>query len=100
MIRVTIEVVPYGMESLAKTISELCVETTDGSSYESAGYVVHTDNRIEEFAKKLDNFETNSDVLNLIKALMNTESCKLDNLKLAEYLLGKTRLAGELNETN
>jgi ribose 5-phosphate isomerase len=99
MIRVTIEVVPYGMESLAKTISELCVETTDGTSYESAGYVVHTDNRIEEFGKKLDSFETDSDVMKLIKELINAETCDLEKLKLAEYLLGKTRLAGELNET-
>lgn len=100
MIRVTIEVVPYGMESLAKTISELCVETTDGSSYESAGYVVHTDNKIQELGIKLESFDAKSDVLKLLREILNAELCELDKLDLAEYLLGKTRLAGDLDETN
>lgn len=87
---------------MAKTISEICIANTgegthDVAHYEAAGYVVHTDNKIDEFAMKLDDFHRDAGVLELLRKLLSIEHSKMEEVHRAERLLRKTRLfaAGE-----
>ena len=105
MLRVTIELVPYGMEALAKTISEICIENVSGDkeanigNYEIAGYEIE-DGKIQEFATEVKSFNRNDGALALVREILSTERSKFEKIELAEKLLQHTRLlAGEL-ETN
>lgn len=99
VIRVTVELVPYGAEAMAKTIAELCIETTnktaEATEYEAAGYIVHTDNKIEDYATKLKIFQETPGVLNLIKEILNQDKLTTDQVNLAEDLIKRTRLFAE-----
>ena len=101
MLRVTIELVPYGMEALAKTISEICIENVSGDkeanigNYEVAGYE-HKDEKIIELAWILNNFPREDGALELLRQVLASEQSKFEDVKLAEKLLQHTRLlAGE-----
>lgn len=98
MIRVTIEIVPYGVEELSKTISEVCIANVGGSqetniaNYEAAGYHIGTDDKLEEFAVSIKEYERNSGALNLVSKILSEERSEISSVKLAERLLERTRL--------
>lgn len=100
MFRITVELVPYGLESMARTISEVCITETIGDedtvAYETAGYVVKTDNKIQEFASTTEPQPRDTELQKLLGIILSSETCEVGKVKLAEYLLGKTRLAGEI----
>lgn len=105
MLRVTIELVPYGVEEMAKTISELCIANTEQhedntANYTAAGYLVRTDNKIEEFTLLLNYFQRDDGVLELLKQLLSQEKQELDSTKMSEVLIQKTRLASQEEDKN
>jgi len=102
MLRVTVELVPYGMEALAKTISEVCIANVGGddkaAEYEAAGYVVNQQNQIQEFAVALKNFDREHGALELVKQVLEADRSEFAEVKLAEGLLNKTRLLSPTQE--
>jgi hypothetical protein len=100
MLRVTIELVPFGMESMARTISEICIANVGGdekentANYEIAGYE-HTDGKITELAWKLNNFSREDGALELVRQILSSEQIELEKVNLAEKLLAHTRLLAE-----
>lgn len=104
MLRVTIELVPYGMESLAKTIAEVCianVETdkeTNVANYEVAGYE-NKYGKIEEFAGEVKSFERNQGALKLVTESLLASKSTIEEIKLGEKLLQHTRLVSMGEET-
>lgn len=96
MLRVTVEIVPYGIEEMSRTISEICIantKTQDGqANYEAAGYIIHTDNKIEDFAATIENYTRQDGALKLVAEIINTPRKKFDEVELAEQLIQKTRL--------
>lgn len=104
MLRVTIELVPYGVEEMAKTISELCIanvggdQTTNVADYEVAGYEARN-GKITEFAVELNNFPREGGALELVRQVLSAERSEFEKVKLAERLLQRTRLLAETGET-
>lgn len=104
MLRVTIELVPYGVEAMAKTIAELCIANVGGdtepnvANYEAAGYLVTTDNKIEDLAMILNYFPRNDGVLELLKQILSQDIQPIEKVKLAETLIQHTRLANQGGE--
>ncbi len=102
MLRVTIELVPYGVEEMAKTISELCianVKTEDNiASYEASGYAVGTDKKITEFAVKLDGYDRNEGAVRLVADILLAPRTEFSEVELAEQLIQKTRLMAAVRE--
>ena len=104
MLRVTIELVPYGMEALAKTISEICIanvgtdKETNVANYEVAGYE-NKYGRIQEFAVEVKSFDRNAGALALLREVLSAEISEFEKVELAGRLLQHTRLlAGEEEE--
>jgi hypothetical protein len=89
LIRVTIELIPYGAEAMAKTIAELCIEQTNPEAYEAAGYEIKSDNKIKELAKELKIFPDNG-VLALVAEILKAEN--ITPTELSEQLIQQTRL--------
>lgn len=103
MLRVTIELVPHGVEALAKTISEVCIANVGGSqdvgNYEVGGYQIGTDKKITEFAVKINNYERNEGALKLVgDVLLAPREEVFESVRLAEKLLRMTRLVAELDK--
>lgn len=101
MLRVTIELVPFGMESMARTISEICIANVGGdkeaniANYEIAGYESRNE-KITELAWKLNNFPREDGALELVRQILSSEQTEIEKVELAEKLLQHTRLlAGE-----
>ena len=99
MLRVTVELVPYGVEKMSRTIVELCIANVDTNDsnvarYEAAGYHDRY-GKIEEFAYRVDDFPRNDGVMALLRRVLESEQLPLDEVELAEPLLAKTRLAQE-----
>jgi hypothetical protein len=96
MLRVTIELVPFGVEAMSKTIAELCIANTGTedniANYEVAGYQVKTDNKIEEFAGQITSYDRNQGALNLVAEVLLAPNKEFDEVKQANKLLSKTRL--------
>ena len=95
MLRVTIELVPYGVEELSKTIVEVCIANVhtenDIAKYAAAGY--HDKyGKIEEFAAVVEDFPRNAGVLELMKEIFSAERMPLEELLLGEDLIQRTRL--------
>lgn len=104
MLRVTVELVPFGVEAMSKTIAELCIANTSTedniATYEFAGYQVKTDNKIEDFAGQITSYDRNQGALNLVAEVLLAPKKEFEEVKQAENLLSKTRLVntGENNE--
>ena len=98
MIRVTIEIVPYGLESMAKTVSEICIanlganENAKLADYEAAGYHITTGEQMQEFAMNLENYARDSGVIQLVSEILAAPQQEVSKVRLAEQLLGRTRL--------
>jgi hypothetical protein len=98
MLRVTIELVPYGVEAMAKTIAELCIanvgtdQETNVANYEVAGYHLGSDKKIEEFAVKIADYDRDEGALKLVGDILLAPKEKFEEVKLAEQLIQKTRL--------
>lgn len=98
MLRVTIELIPYGVEAMAKTIAELCIANTDTkpdntAGYHAAGYHIRTDNKIEEYAIELKSFPRDDGVLALLREILSAPREELaDNEEIYEQLIQRTRL--------
>lgn len=104
MYRVTIELVPYGVEAMGQTIAELCMQDTskdkDIADYQIAGYITQ-DGVITEFAIELSNFQRSKGVLALISEALTKEVSEFDKVELSDKLLNSTRLlAGERENEN
>lgn len=103
MLRVTVELVPYGSEELAKVISEFCIanvvtHANDHADYELGGFVVKN-NKIEDLAKELHGHDRSDGVLKLIGELLLLPDKTVEEVKNAELLIQRTRLmAGEKDE--
>lgn len=102
MLRVTIELVPFGSEELAKTISEICianVQTIDGiATYEASGYQIR-DGKISEFAVELEEHNRKDGALKLVAEVLLAPKKLFSEVELAEKLLSRTRLmTGEKEE--
>ena len=89
MIRVTVELVPYGAEAMAKTIAELCIEQTNTETHEAAGYEIKSDNKINEVAKELKIFPEGG-VLELVAEII--KAANIEPTELSEQLIQRTRL--------
>lgn len=96
MLRVTIELVPYGTEELAKTISEVCIanvhtDKDNMATYAAAGY--HDKyGKIEEFGVLVQDFPRNDGVLELMRKIFSAEKVTLHEILAGEELMKKTRL--------
>jgi hypothetical protein len=103
MLRVTIELVPFGEEEFAQTISEFCVANVGGdketniADYELGGYVVKN-NKIEEIAKELQGHNRDDGVLKLIGEILLLPEKKVEEVEKAELLIHRTRLMLEEKE--
>ena len=101
MLRVTVELVPFGSEELAKTIAEVCIANVGGGSianYEAAGYE-SGNGKISEVAMKFDGHDRNEGALKLVGEILLAPRYELTEVELAENLIAKTRLMlGENNE--
>jgi hypothetical protein len=103
MLRITVELVPFGSEALTHTISEFCVANVGGDSavadYKFAGYQVgREDKKISEFAGEVKKFGRAEGVLRLLDLVLASEKDTMDSDEFYELLLGRTRLAQEENE--
>jgi hypothetical protein len=100
MLRVTVELVPFGSEELAKTIAEVCianVSSTDNiANYEASGYEAKS-GKISELAAKIENYDRADGAVKLVgEIFLAAGEVELSELKLGEELIAKTRLmAGE-----
>lgn len=98
MLRVTIELVPFGVEAMAKTIAEVCIANVgtnneeNVANYEVAGYEVKTDNKIEEFAGTILSYDRNQGARKLVAEVLLAPNAEFDEVKSAPKLLSKTRL--------
>lgn len=98
MLRVTIELVPFGVEALAKTIAEVCIANVGGNketneaNYEVAGYEIKTDNKIEEFAGTIFSHDRNQGARKLVAEVLLAPNTEFDEVKSAQKLLSMTRL--------
>jgi hypothetical protein len=90
LIRVTIELIPYGAEAMAKTIAELCILET-AENLEAAGYRIRNETKIEEIAKKIKK-DTKHGVLELVKEILESENKQIEEVELFETLIQQTRL--------
>lgn len=103
MLRVTIELVPFGMESMARTISEICIANVGGDkdantgNYEVAGYE-HRDGKITELAWKLNTFPREEGALELLRQILSSTQTEIEKVESAEKLLQHTRLLAETEE--
>ncbi len=103
MLRVTIELVPYGVEAMAKTIAELCIanvggdEKTNTANYEIAGYESRNE-KITELAWKLNTFPREGGALELVRQILSSEQIDIEKVELAEKLLQHTRLLAVAEE--
>lgn len=103
MLRVTVELIPYGVESLSKSLAEICIvdkspsEDKQTAEYSAAGYRLTKDNKIQEFAVEVNDFRRDAGVLALLREVLSVEIRNFDDVEYAEQLLRKTRLyaAGE-----
>lgn len=97
MLRVTIELVPFGEEEFAQVISEFCVANVGGdketniADYELGGYVVKN-NKIEEIARELQGHHRDDGVLKLIGEILLLPEKKVEEVIKSERLIHKTRL--------
>lgn len=97
MLRVTVELVPYGVEEMSKTIVEVCIANThtdkdNNATYAAAGY--HDKyGKIEEFGVLVRDFPRNDGVLELLKQVFSAEKVEVEELLLGETLIQRTRLA-------
>lgn len=98
MIRVTIELVPFGMEAMSRTIAEVCIANVGGekdkniANYEASGYEVGTDKKITEFATKIAGYDRNEGAVRLVADILLAPREKFEEVELAERLIQKTRL--------
>lgn len=103
MLRVTIELVPFGDEKYAQVISEFCVANVNGNreldiaDYELGGYVVKND-KISEIARELQGHHRKDGVLKLIGEILLLEEKKVEEVEKAEALIHRTRLMLEEKE--
>lgn len=104
MLRVTVELVPYGVEEMSKTIVEVCVANvhTDNknmATYAAAGYHDRY-GKIEDFGVVVREFPRNDGVLELLKKLFTEDRVDVEEILLGEELMKKTRLfaAGDEGE--
>lgn len=97
MLRVTIELVPFGSEELAKTISEFCIANVshnkelDVADYELGGYLVKNE-KIEELARELQGHDRKDGVLKLIAEMLLLPEKTMEEVGRAEALVMRTRL--------
>lgn len=102
MLRVTIELVPFGSEDLARTIAEICIANVgmedNIATYEAAGYEAKS-GKISELAAKLQNYDRADGAVKLVgEIFLAVGEVELSEVKLGEQLIAKTRLmAGERN---
>lgn len=99
MIRITIELVPYGSEELAQTISEVCIEEVSKDTYEAAGYEVKS-GKISEVAARVLLDKSNSKLKLVGKVLLEAGQINLKEVKLGEKLIARTRLIAGEKERN
>ena len=97
MLRVTIELIPFGEEEFAQVISEFCVANVNGdkeldiADYELGGYVVKNE-KIEEIARELQGHNRKDGVLKLIGEILLLPEKKVEEVDKAERLIHRTRL--------
>lgn len=96
MLRVTIELVPFGEEKNTEVISEICIANTgDGDSsqanYQAAGYVIEQDGSIELVAGEVNNFSRTDGVLALVKDVLRSRHSRVEDIELGSKLLLKTK---------
>lgn len=97
MLRVTVELVPYGVEEMSKTICEVCIANTytdenDTAVYQAAGYT-EKNGKIEEFALVVRNFPRNDGVLALLREVFSAEQLPVGDVLMGENLISRTRLS-------
>ena len=102
MLRVTVELVPYGVEEMSKTIVEVCIanvhtDQNNMATYSAAGYHDKYGN-IEDFGVVLREFPRNDGVLELLKKLFAAERVDVEEILLGEELMKKTRLYAEIEK--
>lgn len=102
MLRITVELVPFGREALTRTIAEMCIANVGGDSdvadYKFAGYEVGYDKKIQEFAGEVKTFGRAEGVLRLLELVLAAEKAGVDTEEFYELLLSRTRLAQEESE--
>lgn len=101
MLRVTIELVPHGVEAMSKTIAEVCVANVHTSKKDVAIYAVagyhNRSGKIEEFGALVEGFPRNDGVLALMREVFAADHVALDEILLGEELMSHTRLSGEVS---
>jgi hypothetical protein len=101
MLRVTVELVPFGVEAMSKTIAEVCIANTHTDKKDRATYVVagYHDKygKIEEFGAVVREFPRNDGVLALLREVFSAEQLALAEILMSEELMAHTRLSGEVS---
>lgn len=104
MLRVTVELVPYGFEEMSKTIAEVCIanvhtDKKNTATYAAAGYQ-NKYGKIEDFGVIVRDFPRNDGVLELLKKVFAEDRVDVEEILLGEELMKKTRLfaAGDERE--
>lgn len=101
MLRVTVELIPYGQEEMSKTISEICIANVDTDANNVASYAVagYHDKfgKIQEFSAEVTDFPRNDGVLELLRHVFAAERSDISDA-VSETLISKTRLAQLANE--
>lgn len=90
----TIELVPLGVEALSRTIAEVCIDTAyteEQKTYTAGGYKIKTDNKIEDFAIQVQDFDSR-DVVHMIGVILSEPQRETELVRLADTLINKTRL--------
>jgi hypothetical protein len=75
MLRVTIELVPFGIEEEASVISEVCIANVGGGNvltgnYEAVGYEKLMDGEVQMLARRVRGHARNDGVLQLLKEVL------------------------------
>ena len=79
MLRITIELVPFGEEEEATTISELCIANVGGTQhtadYEVVGYEKTMSEEVEWIYRKIAGHTRHEGVLQLLKEAIRADEC-------------------------
>lgn len=101
MLRITVELVPFGNEEEASVISEICIANVGGGdeyigNYEAVGYEKLMSGEVQMLARRVRGFPRSSGVLDLVKSILRSWECDVTEFLVGDKLKEKLKSLKEM----
>ena len=95
MLRVTVELVPFGIEEEASVIAEVCIANVGGDelvgNYEAVGYEKLLGGEVQILSRRVRGHPRNNGVFELVKNILRTRDEDIKQFLTGDRLLEKIR---------